>query len=67
MKNRILAMDAAPAAKPPNPKTAAIIATIRKVIVQRNIMKILNDKSLWSLVEICIEKCMPKCYWSQMI
>jgi hypothetical protein len=37
MKNRILAMDAAPAAMPPNPKTAAITATIKKISAQRNI------------------------------
>jgi hypothetical protein len=36
-KNKILAMPAAPAAIPPNPKIAAIIATIRKITVQRNI------------------------------
>jgi len=38
MKNRILAIEAAPAAKPPNPKMAAMIATIKNVIVQRNII-----------------------------
>ena len=37
-KNRILAIEAAPAAMPPNPKTAAIIATIRNMTVQRNII-----------------------------
>jgi len=37
MKNRILAIEAAPAAIPPNPKIAAIIAMTRKIIVQRNI------------------------------
>ena len=36
-KNKILAMPAALAAIPPNPKTAAIMAMIRKVTVQRNI------------------------------
>jgi hypothetical protein len=36
-KNRIFAMEAAPAAIPPNPNTAAIIAIIRNVTVQRNI------------------------------
>ena len=30
-------MEAAPAAIPPNPKIAAIIATTRKITVQRNI------------------------------
>jgi hypothetical protein len=38
IKNRILAMDAAPAAIPPNPKIAAMIATIRNITVQRNIV-----------------------------
>lgn len=37
MKNRILAILAAPAAIPPKPNTAAIIAKTIKVIVQRNI------------------------------
>ncbi len=37
-KNRILAMVAAPAAIPVNPNTAAIIAMIRNVIVQRNMI-----------------------------
>ena len=37
MKNNTLAIDAAPAAIPPKPKIAAIIATTKKVIVQRNI------------------------------
>lgn len=30
-------MDTAPAAIPPNPKTAAIIATIKNITAQRNI------------------------------
>ncbi len=38
MKNKTLAMLAAPAAIPPNPKTPAIIANIIKVTVQRNIV-----------------------------
>jgi hypothetical protein len=38
MKNRILAIPAALAAMPPNPKIAAIIATTRKIIVHRNII-----------------------------
>lgn len=37
IKNKILAIDAAPAAIPPKPKTAAIIAMIKNVTVQRNI------------------------------
>jgi len=36
-KNKILAIEAAPAAIPPKPKIAAIIAIIRKITVQRNI------------------------------
>ncbi len=38
MKNRIFAIEAAPAAIPVNPKTPAIIATTRKTNDQRNIM-----------------------------
>jgi hypothetical protein len=38
MKNKILAIPAAPAATPPNPKMAAMIATTRKITVQRNII-----------------------------
>jgi hypothetical protein len=37
IKNNTLAMDAAPAAMPKNPNIPAIIATTRKIIVQRNI------------------------------
>ena len=39
MKNKIFAIPAAAPATPPNPKTPAIIATIRNMIVQRNIIK----------------------------
>ena len=39
MKKSTLAMDAAPAAIPKNPKTPAIIAITRKITVQRNIKK----------------------------
>ena len=35
--NKIFAMEAAPAAIPPKPKIAAIMATTRKMTVQRNI------------------------------
>lgn len=35
-------MDAAPAAIPPKPKIAAMIATTRKMIVQRNIGFVLD-------------------------
>jgi hypothetical protein len=38
IKKRIFAIEAAPAAIPPNPKIAAIIAITRKIIVQRNIL-----------------------------
>jgi hypothetical protein len=37
MKNRIFAIPAAPAAIPPKPNMAAIIATIKKITVHRNI------------------------------
>jgi hypothetical protein len=37
IKNKTFAIDAAPAAMPPNPKIAATIAIIRNVTVQRNI------------------------------
>ena len=40
IKNKILAMPAAPAAMPPNPNIAAIIAITRNVIVQPNIVVI---------------------------
>ena len=38
IKNKILAIPAAPAAIPPNPKMAATMATTRKITVQRNIV-----------------------------
>ena len=37
MKNKILAIEAAPAAMPPKPKMAAMIAIMKNVIDQRNI------------------------------
>lgn len=37
--NKIFAMEAAPAAMPPKPKIAAMIATTKKVTVQRNIVE----------------------------
>jgi hypothetical protein len=43
MKNKTLAIPAAPAATPPNPKIAAMIATIKNITVQRSIK---NDFSL---------------------
>jgi hypothetical protein len=36
--NKILAIDAAPAAIPPKPKIAAIIATTKNITVHRNII-----------------------------
>ena len=39
MKNNTLAIPAAPAAIPPNPKIAAIMATTKNITVQRNIVK----------------------------
>ena len=46
MKNKILAMDAAPAAIPPNPKIAAMMATTRKITVQRSIIYLLEIKKI---------------------
>ena len=40
MKNNTLAIPAALAAIPPNPNIAAMIATTRKIIVQRNMINI---------------------------
>ena len=37
MKNKIFAMEAAPEAIPPKPNIAAIMATTKKITVQRNI------------------------------
>ena len=37
-KNKNLAIPAAPAAIPPKPKIAAIMATIKNITVQRNII-----------------------------
>ena len=39
IKNKIFAIEAAPAAMPPNPNTAAMIAMIRNMTVQRNMLK----------------------------
>jgi hypothetical protein len=57
MKNKILAMEAAPAATPPNPKIAAIMATIRNITVQRSIK---NNLGLKKLVTVC------RCFHSQI-
>ncbi len=43
MKNKILAMEAAPAAIPPKPKIAAMIATTRKITVQRSIIYLFKN------------------------
>lgn len=45
-KNNILAIPAAPAAIPPKPSTPAMMAMIKKIIVQRNICVCLNEKSV---------------------
>jgi len=50
MKNKILAMEAAPAATPPNPKIAAIIATIRNITDQRSIK---NNFRVKKLITVC--------------
>jgi hypothetical protein len=47
IKNRIFAIEAAPEATPPNPKMAAMMATIRKITVQRNIAENLNFEKLF--------------------
>ena len=47
IKNKTLAIPAAPAATPPKPKMAAMMATTKKITVQRNItfnFKLDNDK-----------------------
>jgi hypothetical protein len=43
MKNKILAIEVAPAAMPPKPNTAATIATTKKMTVQRNIISDFNN------------------------
>ena len=54
MKNRTFAIPAAPAAIPPNPNMAAIIATIRKIIVQRNITYFFRlSNTLYTVKEPC--------------
>lgn len=46
IKNKILAIPAAPAAIPPKPNIAAMMATIKKMTVQRNIVKSLCVKNI---------------------
>ena len=48
MKNRIFAIEAAPAAIPKKPKTPAIIAMIKNMIVQRNIIIIFRLNNLFT-------------------
>jgi hypothetical protein len=43
IKNKTLAIDAAPSAIPPNPKIAAIIAITKKITDQRNISLVVMD------------------------
>ncbi|GAA0562690.1 hypothetical protein GCM10009415_50950 [Chitinophaga japonensis] len=50
MKNNTLAMEAAPAAIPPKPNTAAIIATIKKISAQRNIITVFGDISAEAII-----------------
>ena len=52
IKNKILAMDAAPAATPPNPNIAATMATIKNITVQRNITHNLIMNKLLSPIPI---------------
>jgi len=42
IKKRTLAMSAAPSAMPPNPNIAAIMAIMKNIIDQRNIVLILS-------------------------
>jgi hypothetical protein len=44
MKNKTLAIEAAPAAIPKNPKAPAMMAIIRKITVQRNIASNFSDE-----------------------
>lgn len=56
MKNRILAIEAAPAAIPPKPNIAATIATIRNTTVQRNIVKSLVGLSITQKYRLSITR-----------
>lgn len=46
MKNNIFAIEAAPAAIPPNPNIAAIMATTKKISAQRNISNSFGDMGM---------------------
>lgn len=48
-KNRNLAIEAAPAAIPPKPNTAAMIAMIKKINAQRNIVLNFSGTYIWLL------------------
>ena len=50
IKNKTFAMEAAPAAIPKNPNTAAIIAIIRKIAVHRNITFGFSDEKSISFI-----------------
>lgn len=47
IKKSIFAIEAAPAAIPPNPKIAAIIAITKKITAQRNIILVLVINNLF--------------------
>jgi hypothetical protein len=47
MKNKTFAIEAAPAAMPPNPNMAAIMAITKKIIDQRNIRNLFNVKRIY--------------------
>lgn len=57
-------MDAAPAAIPPKPNTAAINAIIKNVIVQRNIISKFYGYSMFETIKI--PKLIDLCYKSQI-
>jgi len=68
MKNNILAMLAAPAAIPPNPKTPAINANIIKVTVQRNIFVYFKvNKWVDTLSTSFIQRCLLTVVWVAVI
>lgn len=68
MKNNTLAMLAAPAAIPPNPKTPAIIANIIKVTVQRNIVICFKVNNLVDALSTSfIQRCLLLEVWLAVI
>ena len=46
MKNKTFAIEAAPAAMPPNPNMAAIMAITKKIIDQRNIRNLFSVRRI---------------------